>query len=100
MLLAEFDAVGEGVEDIFISISAISGFVSDILSIEVVDMMPDVPNNPGYSSQVRVSPLVVRQIVFCDDRRFVQGVWFPQMGRVLSRDSKCKSMKSNEAKVG
>ena len=39
VLLAEFDAVGDGVEDIFISLSALSCFVSDTLSVEVVDMM-------------------------------------------------------------
>ena len=52
VLPAEFDAVGDGVEDIFISPS-ISCFISDILSFEaVVDMVPLVSKRPIYSSQI------------------------------------------------
>jgi hypothetical protein len=41
VLLAEIDAVGDGVDDILVSASC-SCFVSDILSFEVVDMIPYV----------------------------------------------------------
>lgn len=64
VLLAEFDAVGDGVEDILIS--AFSCFVSDILSFdEVVDMVASMPTGPLYiPHRFRVSFIVVRQIVF------------------------------------
>jgi hypothetical protein len=75
VLLAEFDAVGDGVEDILISV--VSCFVSDMLSFEVVDMILFTPNSLLYSSNSGVSFIVVRQIVFYVDRRVNKGVWCP-----------------------
>jgi hypothetical protein len=49
VLLAEFDAVGDGVEDILIAAS--SCFVSDMLSFDVVDMIL-TPNGPLCSSKI------------------------------------------------
>lgn len=48
VLLAEFDAVGDGVEDILISGS--SSFMSDMLSFEGVDIVSVAPICQVYSS--------------------------------------------------
>jgi len=70
VLLAEFDAVGDGVEDILIAASScVSCFVSDMLSFEMVDMIPFTPNGPLYSSQF---------LVYID-RRIIEGVWCSQL---------------------
>ena len=70
VLLAEFDAVGDGVDDILIAAS--SCFMSDMLSLEVVDMFLQrqmalyIPQNPGLLF------ILVRQTVFYVDRGIVE----------------------------
>ena len=63
VLLAEFDAVGDGVEDILISLSVFSCFifVSDMLSFEVVDMVSFPPNFSVYSPKI-----LGYRLLFCD----------------------------------
>lgn len=52
-LLAEFDAVGDGDEDILISI--LSSFMSDTMSFEGVAMIPCVSTCPLFLKDPRVS---------------------------------------------
>lgn len=64
VLLAEFDAVGDGVEDILISLSVFSCFVfvSDMLSFEVVDMMVSFHANCPVDSP----KILGYRLLFCD----------------------------------
>jgi hypothetical protein len=90
VLPAEFDAVGDGVEDILISAS-LSSFNSDILSFEeVVDMIPLISTCPIYSSQILGIFYRRATNYLLSDRIMVErgGVWW------------CTQMRLGESKLG